>query len=79
MARDPRWGRILEIPGEDPFVVGTYAADYVRELQDVEGFENTTDLNSRRLKFSACCKHYVACDVDNWLGISHYSFHARVS
>ncbi|KAG9441263.1 hypothetical protein H6P81_017117 [Aristolochia fimbriata] len=30
VVRDPRWGRALETPGEDPFVVGKYAVNYVR-------------------------------------------------
>ncbi|OVA16673.1 Glycoside hydrolase [Macleaya cordata] len=80
VVRDPRWGRITETPGEDPFVVGTYAANYVRGLQDVEGNETySKDLNSRPLKVSACCKHYAAYDVDNWLGVDRYHFDARVT
>ncbi|KAK3032668.1 hypothetical protein RJ639_036732 [Escallonia herrerae] len=78
VVRDPRWGRTLETPGEDPFTVGTYASNYVRGLQDVEGTENATDLDSRPLKVSACCKHYAAYDVDNWLGVDRYRFDARV-
>ncbi|KAK6124078.1 hypothetical protein DH2020_042163 [Rehmannia glutinosa] len=79
VVRDPRWGRALETPGEDPYVVGEYAVNYVRGLQDVEGTENTTDLNSRPLKVAACCKHYAAYDVDNWLGVDRYHFDARVT
>ncbi|KAF8392685.1 hypothetical protein HHK36_023034 [Tetracentron sinense] len=79
VVRDPRWGRITETPGEDPYTVGSYAANYVRGLQDVEGHENTKDLNSRPLKVSACCKHYAAYDVDNWLGVDRYHFDARVT
>ncbi|KAA8514956.1 hypothetical protein F0562_018257 [Nyssa sinensis] len=79
VVRDPRWGRALETPGEDPYVVGTYATNYVRGLQDVEGTENTTDLNSRPLKVAACCKHYAAYDVDNWLGVDRYHFDSRVT
>ncbi|KAJ4831709.1 hypothetical protein Tsubulata_008367, partial [Turnera subulata] len=79
VVRDPRWGRAIETPGEDPFVVGKYAANYVRGLQDVEGTENSTDLNSRPLKVSSCCKHYAAYDVDNWKGVERYSFDARVA
>lgn len=78
VVRDPRWGRVLETPGEDPFVVGKYASNYVRGLQDVEGTENTKDLNSRPLKVAACCKHYAAYDVDNWLGVDRYHFDSRV-
>ncbi|XP_023517807.1 probable beta-D-xylosidase 5 [Cucurbita pepo subsp. pepo] len=79
VVRDPRWGRTLETPGEDPFVVGKYAVNYVRGLQDVEGTENATDLNSRPLKVSSCCKHYAAYDVDNWLGVERYTFDAKVT
>ncbi|XP_027094957.1 probable beta-D-xylosidase 5 [Coffea arabica] len=78
VVRDPRWGRALETPGEDPFVVGTYASNYVRGLQDVEGTENTTDLNSRPLKVASCCKHYAAYDVDNWYGVVRETFDAEV-
>ncbi|KAJ4842613.1 hypothetical protein Tsubulata_025130 [Turnera subulata] len=77
VVRDPRWGRAIETPGEDPFVVGKYAANYVRGLQDVEGAENFKDLNSRPLKVSSCCKHYAAYDVDNWKGIVRESYDAR--
>ena len=78
VVRDPRWGRGLEMPGEDPFVAGTYASNYVRGLQDIEGTENFTDLNSRPLKVGACCKHLAAYDVDNWLGVDRLHFDARV-
>ncbi|TDN90657.1 glycoside hydrolase family 3 N-terminal domain-containing protein [Microbacterium sp. BK668] len=32
--RDPRWGRVDECIGEDPYVVGTVGTAYVRGLQD---------------------------------------------
>ncbi|XP_058084027.1 probable beta-D-xylosidase 5 [Magnolia sinica] len=79
VVRDPRWGRITETPGEDPYVVGLYAVNYVRGLQDVEGHEDADDLNSRPLKVAACCKHYAAYDVDNWQGVDRYHFDARVT
>ncbi|RWW39529.1 hypothetical protein BHE74_00055135 [Ensete ventricosum] len=79
VVRDPRWGRILETPGEDPFLVGKYAANFVRGLQDVEGHEVAANPDSRPLKVSSCCKHYAAYDVDNWFGIDRYHFDARVS
>ncbi|XP_030960419.1 beta-xylosidase/alpha-L-arabinofuranosidase 1-like [Quercus lobata] len=79
VARDPRWGRIIETPGEDPFIVGTYASNYVRGLQDVAGTEHYKDLNTRPLKVAACCKHFAAYDVDNWHGVDRYHFDARVT
>lgn len=33
-ARDPRWGRIEETYGEDPYLVGTMATAYVKALQN---------------------------------------------
>ena len=36
LCRDPRWGRCLEVPGEDPFLTGAYAQHYVRGLQTRE-------------------------------------------
>ncbi|KAK9161716.1 hypothetical protein Syun_008057 [Stephania yunnanensis] len=68
--RDPRWGRGQETPGEDPLVVGKYAARYVRGLQGNDG---------ERLKVAACCKHYTAYDLDNWNGIDRFHFDAKVS
>ncbi|KAF8031090.1 hypothetical protein BT93_D0318 [Corymbia citriodora subsp. variegata] len=79
VVRDPRWGRTLETPGEDPFVVGRYAVNYVRGLQDVKGADHHTgDPNQRPLKVSSCCKHYAAYDVDKWLGVDRFHFDARV-
>ncbi|GLT91257.1 hypothetical protein SLE2022_091530 [Rubroshorea leprosula] len=79
VVRDPRWGRITETAGEDPFVVGTYAINYVRGLQDVQGAEQSSDPNSRPLKVSSCCKHYTAYDVDAWEGVDRFHFNALVA
>ncbi|XP_009378701.1 probable beta-D-xylosidase 2 [Pyrus x bretschneideri] len=68
--RDPRWGRAQETPGEDPTVVGRYAASYVRGLQGNDG---------NRLKVAACCKHFTAYDLDNWNGVDRFHFNAKVS
>ncbi|KAI9382345.1 hypothetical protein POPTR_014G122200v4 [Populus trichocarpa] len=68
--RDPRWGRGQETPGEDPVVVGKYAASYVRGLQGSDG---------NRLKVAACCKHFTAYDLDNWNGVDRFHFNAEVS
>ena len=51
IARDPRWGRIAEGAGEDPFVGMAMARARVRGFQ-------ATDLTSGR-KIVACPKHYV--------------------
>ncbi|EOY17590.1 Glycosyl hydrolase family protein [Theobroma cacao] len=77
--RDPRWGRITETSGEDPFVVGVYGVNYVRGLQDVEGQEHAEDPGSRPLKVAACCKHYAAYDLDLWQDVNRFTFDALVT
>lgn len=51
IARDPRWGRIMEGNGEDPYLGEVYAAAYVRGFQGKSLSDPTSLL--------ACAKHYV--------------------
>ena len=48
--RDPRWGRGQETWGEDPFLTGEMAAEYVKGLQGND---------PKYLKAAACAKHYA--------------------
>lgn len=57
LAREPRWGRNIETPGEDPFLTGEYANYFVRGFQEAEE-------DPYHLQASACCKHYVANSMD---------------
>ena len=52
IARDPRWGRIVEGAGEDPYLGALMARAYVRGYQG-ETFGSSTSM-------AACAKHYVA-------------------
>ena len=52
IARDPRWGRIVEGSGEDPFLGAAMAAAAVR------GFQGTDYRRPDRIV--ACAKHWVA-------------------
>ena len=58
VARDGRWGRNIETPGEDPYTSGEYATSFVRGFQ-----ESAADPG--HLMASACCKHYVANSVEH--------------
>lgn len=58
LARDPRWGRNLECPGEDPYLTGQYAAQFVSGFQ--QGAESPDQLLA-----SACCKHFVANEMEH--------------
>lgn len=51
IARDPRWGRIAEGFGEDPYLAGRMGAASVR------GFQGDDPAKPDRI--AACCKHYV--------------------
>lgn len=52
IARDARWGRISESPGEDPFLAGKYAEAKVRGFQGRDGGTEES--------VAACLKHFVA-------------------
>jgi beta-glucosidase len=52
IARDPRWGRIVEGAGEDPYLTSVVARAYIRGYQ-------TSNLNATDT-MAACVKHYVA-------------------
>ncbi|KAF3674907.1 putative beta-D-xylosidase 7 [Capsicum annuum] len=74
--RDPRWGRGQETAGEDPMMVGKYAVAYVRGIQG-DSFEGGK-LQDGHLQASACCKHFISQDLDNWNNFSRYTFDAHV-
>ncbi|WVZ71483.1 hypothetical protein U9M48_020068 [Paspalum notatum var. saurae] len=78
VVRDPRWGRASETPGEDPFLVGRYAVNFVRGMQDVGRYGYGGDPFSRPIKVSSCCKHFAAYDVDAWFKADRLTFDARV-
>lgn len=53
LIRDPRWGRVMESTGEDPYLNSLYAAAFVRGFQ---GDDLTNDLT----RVAACVKHFAA-------------------
>lgn len=52
LVRDPRWGRVMESPGEDPYLAGVAAAAMVRGYQGEDV--------SAKDKVGACIKHFAA-------------------
>jgi len=70
-----RWGRNIETAGEDPFLSGQYARDFVL------GFEHATETGDSGypLQASACCKHFVANELEAWNGTDRYHFDANVT
>jgi len=57
LAREPRWGRNLETPGEDPHLTSEYARHFIHGLQEAPE-------DPGHVLGSACCKHYVANEME---------------
>ena len=76
LAREPRWGRNIETPGEDPYLTGEYAAAFVQGMQEAEE-------DPDHILASACCKHYVANSMESSTvaGVSwnRHNFNANIS
>lgn len=53
LVRDPRWGRVMETTGEDPYLNSLFAAAFVRGYQGDNLKEETDSL-------AACVKHFAA-------------------
>lgn len=53
LVRDPRWGRVMESTGEDPFLNSEFARAFVR------GFQGN-DLANDKQTVAACVKHFAA-------------------
>ena len=65
------WGRIQETPGEDPYLSGQWAINYVRGLQEGD--------DPRYVKVSADCKHFAAYDMEDSDGFTRHNFPANVT
>ncbi|MEB4783388.1 beta-glucosidase BglX [Paenibacillus jamilae] len=53
LVRDPRWGRVMESTGEDPYLNSQFARAFVR------GFQGN-DLTNDTERVAACVKHFAA-------------------
>lgn len=62
--RDPRWGRNLEVPTEDPYVGGQYGAAYTRGLQEGD--------DPRYVKAIGALKHYTLYSVEQGRGSTFF-------
>jgi len=70
IVRDPRWGRLQETPGEDPFLTSQYAKHFVQGVQGIDPFW---------LQATSTCKHFASYNLDNWHGMDRYHFNALVT
>ncbi|KMJ58904.1 glycosyl hydrolase family 3 [Bacillus sp. LL01] len=53
LVRDPRWGRVMESTGEDPYLNSVFTKAFVR------GFQGD-DLTNDQHRVAACVKHFAA-------------------
>ena len=76
LSRDPRWGRIIEGPGEDPYVGARFAEAAIKGFQG----SDEGDL-AKRDSLVACAKHYLGYGFSeggrdyNTTDISGYTLH----
>jgi xylan 1,4-beta-xylosidase len=75
LARDPRWGRNQEVPGEDPLLLGDFGAAYTA------GVQTPTGGDPRYLATIVTLKHAFAYSLENVsaLGLTRHNFNAVVS
>ena len=70
VARDPRWGRIAESPGEDPWVAARFAEAKVRgfEGDDIAHPQNLAATAKHLAAYGASVagRDYAAVDVSEW-------------
>ena len=70
--RDPRWGRLLETPGECPFLTASYATRFIKGVQGV-------DPSGRGyLQAASTPKHYAGYSLDSWHGMDRYHYNAVI-
>ncbi|MDQ6420195.1 glycoside hydrolase family 3 N-terminal domain-containing protein [Paenibacillus sp. LHD-117] len=77
LTRDPRWGRVMESTGEDPWLNSEYARAFVRGYQG-------TGVADEPYKIAACIKHFAAygaaeggrdyntVDMSEWMRREYY-------
>ncbi|TYZ57633.1 hypothetical protein PybrP1_003385 [[Pythium] brassicae (nom. inval.)] len=69
--RDPRWGRNMETPSEDPLVNARYAVAYTRGLQEGK--------DPRYLQAVVTLKHWLAYSFESYAGVDRMEFDAVVT
>ncbi|WP_030613493.1 glycoside hydrolase family 3 N-terminal domain-containing protein [Streptomyces sclerotialus] len=60
VTHEPRWGRIAEGCGEDPYLTSHFAAAKVRAYQGGDGKDRRRDSLKDKDRLAACAKHFVA-------------------
>ena len=61
LMRDPRWGRAMEVPGEDPLLTAEYASRYIYTLQYGRG-ANASSTGYQRV--ASQTKHFLVYNLE---------------
>ncbi|KAI0178169.1 glycoside hydrolase superfamily [Pestalotiopsis sp. NC0098] len=69
--KDPRWGRGMETPGEDPLRIKNYVKAFV------EGMEGPPGVLPK--KTITTCKHFAGYDLEDSDGVTRHDFNAVIS
>lgn len=69
--RDPRWGRNVESPGEDPLVCGRYGTAYTQGLQFGD--------DPKYIQTVVTLKHWLAYSLEAYNNATRYNYNAIVS
>eukprot|EP01083_Nonionella_stella_P159884 522045_1 len=77
IGRDPRWGRMYEIPSEDPYWNGVYGKYYTLGLQN--GSKDSTYYDKRYYLAVVTLKHFDAYSLENYGNATRHNFNAIVS
>jgi len=72
IARDPRWGRVVETTGEDPVLTGAFGIEYTKGLQ-------VSDAKEDYLQAVVTLKHFAAYSVEAYGGVNRHQYDADVS
>ena len=80
LARDPRWGRIQESYGEDPFLAGTLASSFIRGLQgnDPKYWQAASLLKHFLANSNEASRYSTSSDFDTRLMREYYSTPFRI-
>ncbi|GMI13166.1 hypothetical protein TrLO_g9200 [Triparma laevis f. longispina] len=66
LAREPRWGRNIEVPSEDPYQSSQYAVEFVT------GFQEAPE-DPDHVQASACCKHFIANEMEDTTEVAQHN------
>ena len=86
IARDPRWGRNYEIPGEDPYLTGLYGMYHTLGLQNGSNLTYSQKYKTQNFyQIVSTLRHYNSYNLDNYKAnanskeYNRHSFNAKVS